>query len=265
MKLYITPDDPDIQTAVDDILSGYWRWAYSDFEALREWVVWHLSYVSDQTVHGQNEYWQLPSETLSLGTGDCEDFAILLCTLLRAYGVPADEVYVGGGWPDGHAFLFEHWYEGQWRAVEPQASVWLELLVGDLDISGYDTFWSFNDQECFEGKPALPMGVYEFEVGYSWWPIDRGASVEFECYLSAGQHVTGSVEWHGSSAIVYEWSLNVYDPNGDVLLTWSGTSLSHDFSFTASQAGVYEVEILKRTYMPRVARMEINPPDWTQN
>ncbi|MBA7540555.1 hypothetical protein ES705_32854 [subsurface metagenome] len=70
---YITPDDPEVKAALNDILSGEWRWAYNDFNTLREWVATHVSYKSDQYAHGVTDYWQLPSETLKLGTGDCED------------------------------------------------------------------------------------------------------------------------------------------------------------------------------------------------
>ncbi|MBA7616246.1 hypothetical protein ES703_23542 [subsurface metagenome] len=269
MKLYITPDDPDVNDAVDDILNSDWRWAYSDFEALRQWVATNINYVHDDASHGENEYWQLPAETLSLGTGDCEDYAILLCTLLRAYGVPADEVYVGcGAFPEystpNHGFLFEHCSEGKWNALEPQQGVWTTFWWGDIDTSVYDKFWSFNDQEYFSGKPALLSGEYEFEVGYSFWPVTRGATVEFERYLNAGQGVTGLVEWWGSSGTTYDWSVTAYKPDGDVLLTWSGTDQSHEFNFYAAQAGTYKIEILKRDYLARSARMEILPPDWTQ-
>lgn len=225
--------------------------------------------MSDQTARGTSEYWQLPAETLRLGTGDCEDFAILLCTLLRAYGVPADEVYVGAGFPKdptspGHAFLFEHWYKGIWRAIEPQEGVWPEVFLGDMDVSEYSKFYSFNDQQHFSGKPTPLAGVYEFEVGYSFWPLTRGAVAEFERFLSAGEEVAGWVQWLGSSAIVWDWSFTAYDPHSNAVLTWSGTDLRYDFSFTASPAGVYKIEILKRDYMARCARMEIQPSDWTE-
>lgn len=270
MKQFITPDDSEVQDTVDDILNGYWRWAYDDFEALREWVVNHVTYQYDIDAHGQSEYWQLPSETLNLGTGDCEDFAILLCTLLRAYGVPADEVYVGLGHYDepgktGHAFLFEHWYEGQWRAIEPQQSAWWQiLLLPDLDISDYDEFYHFNDQGCFEGIPSPPSGVYEFEVGYSTWPLTIGAYTDFESFLNAGQSVSGTVEWHGSTAITYDWGIYVYEPDDDIAFSWSGKALSHDFGFTASESGTYTIRILKRDYYPRVANMEVTPSNWVE-
>jgi len=270
---YITPDDPRVHGAVGDILSGYWRWAYNDFNALREWVSMHVSYVSDQSTHGTSEYWQLPAETLELKTGDCEDFAILLCTLLRAYGVPPDQVYVAAAFSEGeergHAFLFERWYKGIWRAVEPQAGVWQVFALGDIDASEYDKFYCFNDQEYLTGKPSLPEGQYEFEVDYSFWPATRGATVEFKRMLNAGQRVSGSVEWGKDSLgkvsnIVYDWAITAYDQHANVVFSWSGTDLSRPFDFTAPQSGLYRIEILKRDYLSRYAKMTIEPADWGQ-
>lgn len=271
MKQYITPNDPKVKAAVQDILSGYWRWAYDDFEALRQWVQAHVSYRSDMEVHGVSEYWQLPAETLELGTGDCEDFAILLCTLLRAYGVPADQVYVACGFPKGetrgHAYLFERYYKGIWRAIEPQVDVLSSALTFEfLDWASTSTYVSnlccFNDQNYLEGMPAPPLGTYEFEVGHSTWPTTRGASAEFERQLRTGENVAGSIEWLKDDKIIYDWSLTVYDPAGDTLLTWSGTDKGFLFSFVPTEPGLYKIEILKRDYMPRCARLTIDPPDW---
>ena len=37
-----------------------------------DWIHWEIEFVADD-----GDYWQSPSETLRLGTGDCEDMAIL--------------------------------------------------------------------------------------------------------------------------------------------------------------------------------------------
>lgn len=94
------------------------------FDDIRDWVAANIEYKTDDEQWGVEEYWQTPDETLSLHTGDCEDFAILLCTLLRAYGIAEEHIYVAVGIDSGgygHAFLIEDWYlDGEWRAIEPQ-------------------------------------------------------------------------------------------------------------------------------------------------
>ena len=272
MKFFITPDHPEVKAAVNEILSGEWRAAYSDFEALRTWVCSHVSYKSDQSVHGVRDYWQLPAETLKLSTGDCEDYAILLCTLLRAYGVPCDEVYVGVGCAEGggscHAYLFERYYKGIWRVIEPQAT-WSLRMLFDFDWAvdiAFDDRYCFNDCDGFKGSPTLPSGVYELEVDYSFWPATRGASAAFEGQLGAGEVVSGSLQWlkaaGGNPRMIYDWSLYIYGPEGDTVYSWSGTDLRHDFSFAPTKAGTHKLEILKRDYVARCARLTMAPPGW---
>ena len=273
VKQYITPSDPKVKAAVQDILSGEWRWAYDDFEALRQWVWAHVSCRSDKEIHGVSNYWQLPAETLELGTGDCEDFAILLCTLLRAYGVSADDVYVAIGCAkEGsgcHGYLLERYYRGTWRVLEPQAELISTLLVFNRDVFTdltYEERYCFNDQDYFTGAPTLPPGTYEFEVGHSSWPVTRGASVVLQRQLSVAEQISGTVEWlqqYGDNPnIVYDWTLNVYDPDNDIVFTWSGTDKGFMFSFVPTEPGIYKIEILKRDYMPRCVRLTINPLDW---
>lgn len=274
MKYYITPDDPKVKAALNDILSGEWRWAYNDFNALREWVSLHVSYKSDQNVHGAIDYWQLPSETLKLGTGDCEDFAILLCSLLRANGVPSDQVYVAIGVTQdkryAHGYLVEKWYNGIWRVIEPEAGALTGLFLMDwLTSTNFEESYCFNDEDYFTGAPSLPLGVYEFEVDYSLYPLTRGALVEFQRHLNSGQSITGLVEWLADRAwskenyqIVWDWSLYIYAPDGSTAFSWSGTDLKHTFSFTPTTSGTYKIEILKRDYIARCARLTIDPPDW---
>ncbi|MBN2239024.1 MAG: transglutaminase domain-containing protein [Dehalococcoidales bacterium] len=271
---YVTPDDPEVKALVNDILFSDSRLYWNDFNALRDWVSWHVGYRSDIDIHGQSDYWQTPAETLELGTGDCEDFAILLCSILRSYGVPADQVFVATGISadktSAHAYLVERWYRGVWQVVEPQSGGWLGPFLSDwcTDVS-YSELYYFNDQEYYDGVPTLPPGVYEFEIAQSYYPATNGAAVYFERYLDAGQYISGKVEWPAdrvyadqSYAMVNDWSLNIIAPDGSIADTWSGKDLEHEFSYTSTTAGNYKVEILKRDYLPRCARLTIDPVDW---
>lgn len=48
----------------------------------------HIRYGEDLDVWGQVDYWASPRETLELGAGDCEDFALAKYFTLRLLGIP---------------------------------------------------------------------------------------------------------------------------------------------------------------------------------
>lgn len=47
----------------------------------------HIRFGEDRDLWGQNDYWASPLETLELGAGDCEDFALAKYFTLRLLGV----------------------------------------------------------------------------------------------------------------------------------------------------------------------------------
>ncbi len=268
---YVTPDAEEVKSAVNTILSSPWRRYYSDFDALREWVASNVQYKRDPSVYGYVDYWQLPIETLECGTGDCEDIAILLCSMLRASGVPPNEIYVAIGCPPGtntyHAYLFERHSKGVWRMIEPQIDfstsvLSFEFLDWALTSDYSSNLICFNDRYFFAGPPALGSGVYETELAYSLWPILKASSVKFERKLEAEDRIEGSVEWVGNDKIMFDWNLTIYGPDYDVLLTWNGKDLQHDFTLRVITPGVYTLEILKRDFVARFTKLKINPPDW---
>jgi len=68
------------------------------------WVAYHMSYVPDPDPPGDvwtdsdQQFEEIAQGTPGSGTGDCEDFAILLCALARfVVGVPADRIWVQAG------------------------------------------------------------------------------------------------------------------------------------------------------------------------
>jgi hypothetical protein len=98
-----------------------------------------------------------------LQSRDYEDCSILLCTLLRAYGVDAEQVYVVirvDGNESAHAFLIENWYlDGEWRALEPQASAqtfppgprFKDYSLADFKLLlAYEIILAFNDSYCYD-------------------------------------------------------------------------------------------------------------------
>jgi predicted transglutaminase-like cysteine proteinase len=156
-QFYVTPDCQAVQETLHDILgTSPYEPSQTGFNDIRDWIADNIDYKSDEEQWGE-DYWQSSEETLLLRTGDCEDFSILLCSLLRAYGIDAQQVFVALGDEsegEGHAFVIENWgEEGNWRRVEPQAPAlpssftWLETFETDPDaeLDKYAITAAFND------------------------------------------------------------------------------------------------------------------------
>jgi hypothetical protein len=68
-------NDPDIEIS----------YSFNNFDQAWQYVS-SLEYKHDIDVHGKRDYWQSPLETYTLGSGDCEDFTILLMHLANRLG-----------------------------------------------------------------------------------------------------------------------------------------------------------------------------------
>jgi predicted transglutaminase-like cysteine proteinase len=168
IRAYITPTCTLVQDCLEGIVGEPpYQLTKTGFDAIRNWVAANIEYKLDEEQWGVEEYWQTPEQTLTLRTGDCEDFAILLCTLLRAYGISGDQVYVAVGVDNqgyGHAFLMENWYlDGEWRAIEPQVGTqsfprgwrFKDYSLADFKLlRDYKIIVAFND--CYYYDEAFP-------------------------------------------------------------------------------------------------------------
>ena len=149
-NFYVTPECPSVKEALQGILGNPpYEPSQVGFDDIRDWVAGNIDYKLDEDQWGE-DYWQTPAETLSYSTGDCEDFSVLLCSLLRAYGIDAEQVYVALGIDDeeyGHAFLIEDWYhDGEWWRIESQAPAsWPPEAHPDPELYEYEITTAFND------------------------------------------------------------------------------------------------------------------------
>lgn len=84
---FVQPDDPAVVFVADALAENHAGESPSMLaESCRRWVHDSIRYVSDSEVHGLPDWWQTPWETLRLGTGDCEDKAFLLASILSHLG-----------------------------------------------------------------------------------------------------------------------------------------------------------------------------------
>lgn len=82
----LTEPDEHICSIAEGIRSVSYDDDYELICALNDFVHDSITYVPDRDVYTFPEHWQTPCETLSLGTGDCEDLAVLFVALCRASG-----------------------------------------------------------------------------------------------------------------------------------------------------------------------------------
>lgn len=96
---FVMPDDNMVKTLVFDTLGIKKSDKNNDKKAeiIQKWVCDNFKYVYDQAQHGYVEHWQFPYESLQLMTGDCEDGAILIASMMIAAGIPRWRVRIAGG------------------------------------------------------------------------------------------------------------------------------------------------------------------------
>lgn len=87
---------------------------------IQQWVCSNIMYVSDDSQFQSYEYWQFPFETLETKSGDCEDGAILMASLMITAGIPRFRVKVAAGTVDGggHAWCLYLASDNNWRIMD---------------------------------------------------------------------------------------------------------------------------------------------------
>ncbi|PKP57460.1 hypothetical protein CVT91_10605 [Candidatus Atribacteria bacterium HGW-Atribacteria-1] len=146
--------------------------------AAANWVAYHMFYEYDPDPPGDvwtssaQQFEEITDGVENSGTGDCEDFSILLCALMRfVIGVPANRVWVQGGLvsapgvaPDYTPPLFGHAYvvykakkggifyiEPQWgghpyRGSFPSIAHWYITPPVEWFVAGESAMLRFNDE-----------------------------------------------------------------------------------------------------------------------
>ena len=105
---FINPSNSLVSEKVLEVTGGYsgdvndyWK----DCERLYSWVVSNISYSYDsympilpESISGgliwQHDCWRMPEETIEDKTGDCEDMALLLISMLRSYNEGEYRIWV---------------------------------------------------------------------------------------------------------------------------------------------------------------------------
>ena len=149
IRSLVQPNDPEVRDIARVLVQA------PDFIAVAQEFV--NSFTTYRTEVG--DYWREPSETLAARAGDCDDLAILLCSILRNY-MPPDNVYCAfglwtiGGKPSGHMWVITEGGDGEDRILEATAG------PGRPTKGKYVIHCMFNDEYAF----ATDIGLQEFDL-----------------------------------------------------------------------------------------------------
>lgn len=164
VKNFITVNDNLLQKVVEQY--GLKRSTYNETaHACQKFVVEYMDYISDTKTSNSAEFWQFPFESLASKTGDCEDGAILMASLMINAGIPSWRVKVCAGYvrPEptapqgGHAYCI-------YLADRKDNS--LEWEIHD---------WCYyEDSEIPTGeKPLAKDGGYKQTYGKLWFSFNN--------------------------------------------------------------------------------------------
>jgi len=107
-QYFITPDDPEIAAKVQEVTNGYSsKYLWRDYGRLYMWIIRNIQYSLDsptpllpEYINGalewRGDFWRMPVETLRDETGDCEDTALLLASMLLNYNQRRFPVWIVG-------------------------------------------------------------------------------------------------------------------------------------------------------------------------
>jgi len=241
VRFYVTPKDPLVLNTVNII--------GKDVDALYSWVADNIRYVNDSDAHGVREFWQLPYETLNLTGGDCEDQAFLLCSLIRASSVSADDIFVALGTVDGtgHAWVILKTIGG-WRVLEPTAGGIIERFQVDIiEFFGLmdREYYSTSNDLYFEEINHSNNRPYVYQSFDGWYDGDQelqGSRATVEIYRNVTVKIT--ITNHGYYAFIGFIKIEI---RKDIVLGIDWTFASGKYAITLYPA---EAQQLQLTFTP---------------
>lgn len=166
----------DIRKFISKLPDASWEFFRSrdpgsfDFRAhiIAEYVSNKIEYLRSNGL----DPWQFPEETLSLKSGDCEDRALLIASLLLASGISSFNVRVALGkfrtWTEGERQDFDHvWvmYKGEagyWQTIEPAHAAKIDKQAETErampEKAEYVPYYLFNDVHLWQVQQPSAYG-----------------------------------------------------------------------------------------------------------
>jgi hypothetical protein len=177
----ITPNDPAVAEKVLEVVGTFsddWDIVWQDYQKMYQWVEDNIEYMHDtnmpilpETPDGDivwnAEYWKLPSETLEDGSGDCEDIAGLLASMIlnynhQDYGVWAVVIH---NETDGHVAVAIPVVDNKLAILDPPLHYYTGINKGHVtQINVYDAVddWLATWQEDMPNSVITAAFSYDF-------------------------------------------------------------------------------------------------------
>ncbi|TVQ96281.1 MAG: transglutaminase [Desulfovibrionales bacterium] len=138
----------------------------------------HLRYETDIRLWGKEDYWATPLETLGMGRGDCEDWAIAKYFSLRLLGIDDRHlrlIYVRAG-PRTGSGGEPHMVLGYYPDPAGEPLI-LDNMIRDVLPASRRTdlipVFSFNSQGLFVGLRSTPSGPSSARLSHWREVLDR--------------------------------------------------------------------------------------------
>lgn len=154
-----------------------------------------IAYRKDSVVYGNLDYWAKPTEILSIGAGDCEDFAILKMAALLEVGIPAASmslvVLQDRQRRVFHAVL----------SVATQSGTFIldnlsDVVVRDSDRPNYVPLYSFStDRAWIHGAKPGSDQVAEYSGGVAAVAPGEGSAPDMEVEPVRLASLTDKTDW----------------------------------------------------------------------
>jgi len=165
----VTPSDTAVAETVSRCTGGWanasdWQEYWTDLMKMYEWVKANIGYsydtptlvISDKMYSSWlDDYWKYPRETLMDGHGDCEDQALLLCSMIRNYNHGEYDAWVVLA--NGHAAVMLPTRDGKLTILDPAESFFTRTTWWQLtDKPARDALQEWGDH-CKVTIPSLTV------------------------------------------------------------------------------------------------------------
>jgi hypothetical protein len=178
--------DQEAVSAVVGIIKDLYPSGYSLLQVAEayEWVLDNIEYVPETS----GDHWQSAGETMVLGEGDCEDHAILLCSILEGLGGSSRVNII-----EEHAFPTV--YIGSTRAdlmnAERSIASYYGLEASEFQLTYLeddDGYWMVVDTTGFPYAGGLPANSEPTSASGSWTVLS-----DYLIYIDATGETSDSV------------------------------------------------------------------------